>query len=453
MGSPEQLDLLKRGKEAWNAWRAANPGVTPDLSFFQLSGMDLRSYALQDATFVEATFVATDFTDAVLTRAVLSDCRANRAIFDGAWMGGTTINDASAEGAHFRGSKLQHATAQITTFNRAQMQGAKLGYADLYGSSFSEANLERADCPRVSFHEAKLRGARFYEAMLAGCDFRDADLSEQTNLEGANLQGANLVGALMPKANLHRANLQHAHLLEAVMPGANLEGANLRHAHLVKTNLTGARIVDCPVFGVAVWRPDLTDAVQAGLVVSDDGEPRLSVDDLDMAQFIHLITRNEGVRNAIDNLTSKLVLILGSFSDDRKPVLAAVKHALSLTDRVPVIFDFPAPHSRDWVETAHLLGRLSRFVIVDVSAQSTSVGQELGIVAESLSTPFVLIAQEGARTPDLEGVLRRPNVTGKVIHYRNADDLVTLLPDGVIAPAEALREELLQKLDEVRQAR
>jgi hypothetical protein len=38
MANPEHLEILKQGADAWNQWRAANPGATPELM-----GADLRS--------------------------------------------------------------------------------------------------------------------------------------------------------------------------------------------------------------------------------------------------------------------------------------------------------------------------------------------------------------------------------------------------------------------------
>jgi hypothetical protein len=41
MANEEHLVILKRGVEAWNAWRRACPEVVPDLSGAQLNGANL----------------------------------------------------------------------------------------------------------------------------------------------------------------------------------------------------------------------------------------------------------------------------------------------------------------------------------------------------------------------------------------------------------------------------
>jgi len=41
MANPEHLAKLQEGVETWNAWRAANPEVRPDLSETDLTSADL----------------------------------------------------------------------------------------------------------------------------------------------------------------------------------------------------------------------------------------------------------------------------------------------------------------------------------------------------------------------------------------------------------------------------
>jgi len=55
----------------------------------------------------------------------------------------------------------------------------------------------------------------------------------------------------------------------------------------------------------------------------------LSVDNLEAAQFIYLLLHNEKIRHVIDTITSKVVLILGRFAPERKPVLDGLKKNFS----------------------------------------------------------------------------------------------------------------------------
>jgi uncharacterized protein YjbI with pentapeptide repeats len=56
MANQEQLDLLKKGVQAWNAWREQNPSITPDLSDAWLQDFDFSGANFQGANLTNATF-------------------------------------------------------------------------------------------------------------------------------------------------------------------------------------------------------------------------------------------------------------------------------------------------------------------------------------------------------------------------------------------------------------
>ena len=89
------------------------------------------------------------------------------------------------------------------------------------------------------------------------------------------------------------------------------------------------------------------------MVVSRWDEPAVTVDNIEVAQFISLLLHNEKIRDVIDTITSKVVLILGRFTDERKAVLDALRGELRKRNYQPILFDFdvqprgtsPAPQS------------------------------------------------------------------------------------------------------------
>jgi hypothetical protein len=64
-------------------------------------------------------------------------------------------------------------------------------------------------------------------------------------------------------------------------------------------------------------------------------------------EFISLLLNNEEIRDVIDTVTSKVVLILGSFTAEKKAVLDAIRENLRHRGYVPVMFDFEKPASKD----------------------------------------------------------------------------------------------------------
>jgi uncharacterized protein YjbI with pentapeptide repeats len=295
-----------------------------------------------------------------------------------------------------READLVGANLSNAQFVMANLEGAKLMQASLYGADLDEALLSGADLRGAVLSEADLRKATLYMADLSGADLRGAVLSgadlSEANLSGTDLPRADLRWAFLIGANLRGANLRGAVLSGAVLNGANLneanlEAANLSGAHLaaslVNTNLTSADLTGCHIYGVSAWNLKLEKAKQQNLVITPSNEPEITVDNVEIAQFVYLMLHNEKIRDVIDTITSKAVLILGRFTEERKPVLEALREELRQRKYLPILFDFEKPRSRNTDETITLLARMARFVVADIS-DAKSVLQELRAIVPDL---------------------------------------------------------------------
>ena len=82
--------------------------------------------------------------------------------------------------------------------------------------------------------------------------------------------------------------------------------ASLNDANLSRADLSGAF-----VYGVSAWNVELKGAVQRDLRITRTNEGVITVDDIKIAQFIYTLLNNKNVRDSIETLTTKLVLVLG----------------------------------------------------------------------------------------------------------------------------------------------
>jgi hypothetical protein len=73
---------------------------------------------------------------------------------------------------------------------------------------------------------------------------------------------------------------------------------------------------------------DVTRSPRGEFDIDVHDEPKITVDNIEVAQFIYLMLNNEKVREVIDTITSKAVLILGRFTGERKPVLEGTHSAI-----------------------------------------------------------------------------------------------------------------------------
>jgi hypothetical protein len=139
-------------------------------------------------------------------------------------------------------------------------------------------------------------------------------------------------------------------------------------------------------------------AKQQNLVITQPDITEITVDDIEVAQFLYLLLHNEKLQRVIDKITTKVVMILGRFSlPERKRVLDALRDELRRRNYVPVVFDFEKPKSQTTINTVMLLARMARFVIADIS-DAKSVLQELQAITPNSSKlpvqPIIVAGQE-----------------------------------------------------------
>lgn len=335
----------------------------------------------------------------------------------------------------------------------ADLRGLRFGErVDLSEADLREVDLRLTNIGNTFFlksdlRKAKLNGADLSWALCSGADFRDADLSG-AGLYWVNLEEANLMGA-----NLRGANLKGAYLKKADLRNADLSGAILNGAQLLETDLRGANLSGCYIYGVSAWGVDLEGAKQQNLTITRVDEPTITVDNLEVAQFIYLLLNNAKIRNVIDTMAKKAVLILGRFTPERKLVLDTIREELRRRDYLPILFDLDKPSSRNLTETISTLAHMACFVIADIT-DAKSIPQELQRIVPNLPSlpikPIILDTQyEYGMFNDF---LDFPWVL-KPYRYKNLMSLQSYLESKVIQPAitkakkiEARREALEKRM-------
>lgn len=310
-------------------------------------------------------------------------------------------------------AQFDFASGQNTLFRNANLYRAKFLNAD-----FSSSEMIKTDLRRANFQDAILKRTNFYSSNLRNANFRYA------NLKGASFMLTNLTGA--------------------DFTGADLEGANLQGAQLIGTNFTNANINKCAVYGASVWQVNLTNCQQQDLIVTRQSkftnhhkpETIITVDNLQVSQFVYLLIQNQNIRTILDTITSKLILILGRFTEERMEILDSLRNELRAYNYLPVLFDFENSNNRDITETVSTLAHLSRFVIADLT-DPKSIPHELSHIIPNLpSVPVMPIIEKGQQEYSMfEHFQRYPWVLN--IHtYENKDALILELKSKIIEPSE-----------------
>jgi len=356
-------------------------------------------------------------------------------------LGRTDLQKANLQKAILCDAILTEAYLVEADLSRADLSRAKLEKADLRNATLIETNLRSVHGSEAHFEGADLPRANLQSAILVNASFREADCTE------ACFRKARLVGADLRLANFTQANLRGSSLIEADLRETDLSNADLREtdltaAILVNTNIDGALLSGSSVYSINVWDLHGDFAEQKDLVITPQDAAAITVDNIKVAQFIYLILNNIEIRDVINTLTSKSVLILGRFRvPERKAILDALRNKLREYDLLPIVFDFDRPTNKDFTETIKTLAGLSFFVIADVT-NPKSTPLELQATIPDYQIPFVPIIQEGeepfAMLADLQ---TRPWVLD-TLSYSSVDMLLKALKPAIIDPAIQMHNEL-----------
>jgi hypothetical protein len=153
---------------------------------------------------------------------------------------------------------------------------------------------------------------------------------------------------------------------------------------------------------------------------------------------------NEKVRDIIDTVARKAVLILGRFTDERKAVLDALRVELRKRDYLPILFDFAVPATRDIAETVSLLARMARFIIADLTDPS-SIPKELEAIVPSLAVPVQQLLEGASRPYAMFKDYWKYEWVLPVYRYEGLEPLLAAIAEKVIAPAEGKVKALAER--------
>lgn len=255
-----------------------------------------------------------------------------------------------------------------------------------------------------------LENFSFVEEVKNGRDLRGIDLNgallKKANLKDTNLEGADLRRVRLFDADLWKANLRGVNLSEAILWGAflretdfrraDLKGALLEGAHFLNTDLRGADLTGAKVYAISAWNIKTDKLTEMGdLVISK--EPPIKVSDIEVAQFMQMITDNKKISKIFTAMKDKSVLILGSFKRTEKKTLYFIKQIISKNEKnyVPIIFDFTPIKLQTLIDTINILSLLSKFIIIDLTRPA---GQLLELAQfDKLQTPYAVIISKKAK--------------------------------------------------------
>ncbi len=238
------------------------------------------------------------------------------------------------------------------------------------------------------------------------------------------------------------ADLSRAKLTRVNLSGADLTWATLSEADFREANLTG-----CRVYAISAWNVLLDQTIQSNLIITPKNEPTITVDNLEVAQFIYLLLNNPKIRQTIDTITSQVVLLLGSFPPGRKEVFDALSNALRSQKYSPVVFNFEGTNNKDFTATVRTLANMARFVLIDLTDLDYAVREIADDIVPRCVVPIRPLLLQGSQRQEYElfrGLQHKHRWV--LAPYRYKD-----LPDLQISFQEKILQPIYEKIIELKQ--
>jgi uncharacterized protein YjbI with pentapeptide repeats len=300
-------------------------------------------------------------------------------------LGRAKLNETNISNANFNNSNLVEAELNNTIAIGSNFYKATLSFAKLNEAILKEAIFIGAVMFGVEMKGADLEGADLTNVLLQDANISNSKFNNEVSLDGADLNGVEAKQTTFNNCELNGANFFMANLTESEFNNSVLTNSIFNGADITKT-----KIINCNIYGISAWGIKTNEnTIIKDLIISEN--PLITVDDIEIAQFIYLILNNKQISKIITSMRTKVVLILGSFRENEKKTLDLAKEIVLKNSRgyIPMVFDFDPSTLQTLIDTIRVLELLSRFIIIDLTR---SAGQliELGLL-DKLQVPYAII--------------------------------------------------------------
>jgi uncharacterized protein YjbI with pentapeptide repeats len=343
-------------------------------------------------------------------------------------------------GFNFSNCNLRYVNFMYSELKNVDFSNTDLSFADLSSTVLKNAIFLNSQLIRTQFYCSNLSNATFSNVVITHVDFTGSLLHDVT-INHSGVDFCTFDDAKIVRSSLSEVSLMGSSFFKANLSHSKFANCNFKGSIFIETDINESIFEDCSIFGISCWKIAGTPRVIQNLNIADFNENRITVDNLEVAQFLYLILNNKELQSIINTVTTKLVLILGRFSDEQKPILNHIREKLPDFDLIPVIFDFDCPCTRDADETVSILASLSKFVIVDITDPRSTPQELKGIVEGHPSIPIQPIIRENQREYGMYDHFRSYHWVQPIQTYKDLDDLSINFEEKIIQPINIWFEE------------
>ncbi|GGG37263.1 hypothetical protein GCM10011344_42580 [Dokdonia pacifica] len=274
-----------------------------------------------------------------------------------------------------RNYQSYHISLSIASLPKMKLSRRKFKQFDFSRLKIQSSEFNYVEFDDCDFFETQFDNSKFNYCIFKNCTFK------KTYFIGANLNYSKFNNCKFIGCNLSKTEQYLTKYDNCTILYTYLKFANLTETHLYKTTIDSSKI-----YGVSTWGIKIEGSISKNLIITNDIEDNsseISVDNIEIAQFIYMLIDNRKIRDVVTSLTSKVILILGRFTDERLEVLEGIKQKIRELGYIPVLFTFSPSLNRDLTETIQLIANISKMVFADIT-DPKSIPQELSTIIPNL---------------------------------------------------------------------
>lgn len=242
-------------------------------------------------------------------------------------------------------------------------------------------------------------------------------------------------------ANFNNCKFIDTTFRKSTLTNASFNGASFVNCNLNRVNLSGAKfnvkeIRETVIYGVSAWDMEISEeSIQSNLIIEntgrlysqflDEGRIPMMVENIELAQFIYYLTNHKKMRDTLNILNDKGVLLLGKFKDGGLERLYEMRDWFLEQNYLPMIFDFERPSNLDLTETIITLSGLSKVVVADLSGDSVPL--ELQAILNNFTKP-VIVYHDQAPFSMIKDLKRKNKYLDEIKYDGSDEQLYSQLP-------------------------
>lgn len=248
MADFEHLEIVKRGKEAVNAYYETeigkqNPLDLSDVDFSgkNIEGIDFRRAKLDRVNFTNATFTQCKIDNCILhdnfrqnfpnfAGALFTKCHFININFFSEAFEKATFSTSKFEGGSFHGCNYS-----AKDFSSCEFIGVQFHNCTFIDTFFDSMKLKHTSFNTCNLEKAHLKTGGLNNIQFSACGFTKSNLSN-IDFSGVILTGSNFTDSNLKGVNFSNANLQHS-----IFDNSDLESVNFYETDISLVNFKNAK--------------------------------------------------------------------------------------------------------------------------------------------------------------------------------------------------------------------